>query len=422
MSSGSLFDPRFSLEQLGRAELAVLGREYLLAGHLQDRASMPQILARYGLEAMRDVAISEWMGASPIYTRRMQRALAFEGDDVATVFKGLQLDIGAPHQFMDFRFSLADDGTGEFWLDCCGALMDVEPMGEPFVVAMCHDIEDPTFDATAAATNPRARMRPIHRPPRDPPGREPHCRWRVFIDPDAEPIELTAHCRRVAESRAAAAEITRPADGEPGGRPDYSGPFDPDFQLEALAHGALVMALEEFCLQGHLLVRSLSLTLTERFGEDLARDVLRAQFTGVAPVAARRVAAAMGIEGGGVDAVARMLQLHPALYPRSYVGAAVDVERDRVRLSVRGGDALEEGDAHSWLALLGDGTVSLDPVVQAVDPRSRCERSEPRPGERLAWEVVVDPAAQPAPEPEEVGITRVSTGADFVFIRRRAVK
>ena len=48
----------------------------------------------------------------------------------------------------------------------CGALMDVEPMGDDFVVAMCHHIEDPTFDATACATNPRARMRPIHRPPR----------------------------------------------------------------------------------------------------------------------------------------------------------------------------------------------------------------------------------------------------------------
>jgi hypothetical protein len=31
--------------------------------------------------------------------------------------------------------------------------MDVEPMGEDYVRLMCHDIEDPTFDATAVATN-----------------------------------------------------------------------------------------------------------------------------------------------------------------------------------------------------------------------------------------------------------------------------
>ena len=57
-------------------------------------------MARFGPEAMAEVAIEEWMGASPIYTRRMQRALRIEGDDVPTIFKGIQFDIGAPHQFM----------------------------------------------------------------------------------------------------------------------------------------------------------------------------------------------------------------------------------------------------------------------------------------------------------------------------------
>ena len=46
---------------------------------------------------------------------------------------------------------------GEFWLAHCGALMDVEPMGSEFVHGMCHTIEDPTFDATAVATNARVR-------------------------------------------------------------------------------------------------------------------------------------------------------------------------------------------------------------------------------------------------------------------------
>ena len=92
-------------------------------------------------------------GASPVYTKRMQKALKFEGDDVITIFKGLQLDIGAPPQFMDFRYTVHDRWHGEFHLDHCGALLDLEPMGEDYVRGMCHDIEDPTFDATAVATN-----------------------------------------------------------------------------------------------------------------------------------------------------------------------------------------------------------------------------------------------------------------------------
>ena len=61
-------------------ELAELVRELLLAGHLIDRAGMPHVIALLGREPMSDVAIGEWMAASPIYTKRMQRLLGFEGE------------------------------------------------------------------------------------------------------------------------------------------------------------------------------------------------------------------------------------------------------------------------------------------------------------------------------------------------------
>ena len=105
-------------------------------------------------------------GVARLHAADAAGARGSSGDDVVTIFKGLQLDIGAPPQFMDFRYTVHDPWHGEFRLDHCGALMDVEPMGEEYVVSMCHDIEDPTFDATAVATNPRAQVRPIHRPPR----------------------------------------------------------------------------------------------------------------------------------------------------------------------------------------------------------------------------------------------------------------
>ena len=148
------FDPSVQLADFSRKALAPLGREYLLHGHLQDRVGIPLVLSRHTRQDMLDVAIEEWMAASPIYSLRTQRALAFGNGDVPTIFKNIPLDIGAPHQFMDFRYKVADANHGEFWLDHCGALMDVEPMGEDWVRGMCHTIEDPTFDATAAATNP----------------------------------------------------------------------------------------------------------------------------------------------------------------------------------------------------------------------------------------------------------------------------
>ena len=157
------------LEDLSRAELARLGREFMLYGHIYDRALMPQVGMRLGGgKQIEPLSIWEWKGASPNYTRRMKRLMKIEGDDVSAIVKALQLDVGFPHEYMDVRFELQPDGSAEFWLNHCGALMDVEKSGERAVVMMCHRIEDPTFDATAVATNPRARMRPIHRPPRTP--------------------------------------------------------------------------------------------------------------------------------------------------------------------------------------------------------------------------------------------------------------
>lgn len=53
-----------------------------------------------------------------------------------------------------------------FQLASCGALLDLEPMGEQAVKLMCHDIEDPTFDATAVATNPAPASAPFTAHPR----------------------------------------------------------------------------------------------------------------------------------------------------------------------------------------------------------------------------------------------------------------
>ena len=103
MSQGTLrssysgeFDANLELSDFSRQALAVLGREYLLLGHLVDRVGLPLVIQRFSEKDQTQFSIDEWMGASPLYSKRMQRALGFEGSDVGTVFKNLQLDIGAP--------------------------------------------------------------------------------------------------------------------------------------------------------------------------------------------------------------------------------------------------------------------------------------------------------------------------------------
>jgi hypothetical protein len=419
------FEPGFDLPRLSRRALAVLGREWLLHGHLQDRIGMPLVHEGRPREVMEDVAIVEWMGASPVYSRRTQRAFNFADGNVPTIMKNLQLDIGAPHQFMDFRCQVHDDNHGEFFLAHCGALMDVEPMGEDYVRGMCHTIEDPTFDATAVATNPRAQVRPIHRPPRVPVDQMPHCAWTVDIDPAFPPVEAHPNLALIEASVIAGITVNTPdSDAEPGGWSDYNRDFDPDFQLEDFSQRAQVVALQEIAVQSHLLFRSFLLTVAQRFGEDEAARINPMVFTGLAGLTAQRLRNALGITGDDAEAIAKVLQVHPVFFPRTYVNLTVEVvAADRVRFAILDSPVFTEADDYHWFAHLGGASDrALDAIVQSVNPQASVASTTPRSGERFAYEAVIDPNATPAREAPEIGIVKISTGAAVEFSPRRPVR
>lgn len=402
------------------AELADLARELFLAGHLIDRAGMPHLISRLGRDGMGEVAIGEWMAASPVYTQRMQRLLGFEGDTVATIFKGMQLDIGAPPEFMDFRYAVTDDVHGEFHLAHCGALMDVEPMGDEFVTTMCHDIEDPTFDATAAATNPRAQVRPIHRPPRRPADRAPHCAWSVVIDPDVEPLPFPAQAARLGTSAAAALPLATAPPSLPtdDGWPDYAHDLDADLVMEHFSSATLARICDEASLQGHLLSRAFLLEVLDRTSPEEALGLGARQCTGIAGLTAKRLAALLGAAPDLVG-VAAVLAVHPLFLPRSYVMLDLSTTAESMTISLGPSPSLAEADGLTWPAILvGVDDRALAAAVQGVAPLARVERVEPRGPARATWTVAIDPNGSPAPTPDEVVLTEFSTGADFQFRRR----
>ena len=405
--------------ELTHAELATLAREYFLAGHLIDRAGMPHAIGRFGRDGMTQIAIEEWMGASPIYTRRMQRLLGFERDDVAAIFQGMQLDIGAPPEFMDFRYEVSSDIAGEFRLAHCGALMDVEPMGEDYVVSMCHHIEDPTFDATAVATNARAQVRPVHRPPRSPVDRHPHCHWTVRIEPESEPVVLPnevtdpMHATLAATTDLAAGASGTAAEDAGWGRYET---LDPDLRMEDFSASTLTKILDEAALQGHLLAQSFGHAVARRSDATAARVLLVHQFIGVAGVVAGRLADAYELPPD-LGGIASVLRLHPAFEPAPYVRIEVDERSDSVHLCLLPCDAAVEPAPGGWIALLADGMA--DEAVTAI-ARGVCDRASASavpPGVRAlaAWEIRL--GDQPHPEHPDVTLTKFSTGATFQFRR-----
>ena len=396
---------------LTREQLTTLVPELLLIGQMIDRSGMAWCIQQFGREAMVQIAIDEWAGASPIYTKRMQRALKYEGVDVITIFKGLQLDIGAPPQFMDFRYTVHDRWHGEFQLDHCGALLDVEPMGEEYVRGMCHDIEDPTFDATALATNRKAQVRPIHRPPRTPADRHPHCAWTVIIDESYPEVGFIPALDIIGRTRAATAELDPIDESEPG-QSDYSGLLVSDFDFAAFSHSALVRIADEVCLQMHLLYLSFVLAVEKHAqgDADKTRMICTKQLIGLAGIAAERIHRSMDLPGG-VEGAVRVLELHPLFNPAVYVSASLEKDRVHLHRSPAHDDA-------AWPALVSPESVEpLQAIVAAVDPHLTVEVS----GTSDDWTAIVHETDTAAEEFSEVAVAKFSGGSTFVFQPRKSL-
>jgi len=397
---------------------------------VQSRVIMPIVATRFGPAAAADFAIDAWRGASPVFNARNRRLLRIEGDGMSAILKGLQFDVGAPHQYMDFRFELADETRGFFRLDYCGALdaLSVATNNDPAAIRrMCHDIEDPTFDATVMEVNPRARCRPVHRPPLAAGHTGPVCRWQVTITPETGVVEEHPLTHAVRETRAGRFAFSPAGPRGTGGMDDYAGPFVPDLQLEDLSQPALVTQCKEFALDLHLLVRAGHLAVRERWGAEAMAAVARDHLAGAAPVHGARIRRALGIRGDDMAPILKTLQVEPA-FPHEYVRVGCElVDERRGRFWLDDCDGLADERPRGWLEVLADpDPAGLDAVVAAVNPRARCRRLDPaalaargaRPA--LAWSIEIDEANAPLRESPWARAPRACSIAEFAF-RTRAV-
>jgi hypothetical protein len=395
------------LSHLSRARLAQLGREYMAAAQFNSRTGYAALRINHGDAAYKQVAIDNWMAASPIYTRRMQRAMGFSGQsDVATIFKGLQLECGLSHQYFNAHFEVSAADSGRFWLQSCGPLLETEPRGEEAVKVMCHDIEDPTFDATAIATNPRARMRPVHRPPRLSADQAPHCEWRVFIDADAEPLHEPEVTKQLQQSVLARLAIARPAeDAHAPGMAYYSGAVHEQLHLEQLSHAALVVVCKELALQNHLLIKGLAMVVERLCGRAAAQAVLEFQMIGSAWVMGERLSRWVGQDRGGIDAVIDVLSVHPLFQPMEYQAVAIRKADERSAiLELQPSPAQGDHQFLSWLSLLDMGfSDGLAALVQGVDRRARCQ---PIAAGAAQWKIEIAEDGEVAQEPLAVQIAK----------------
>jgi hypothetical protein len=245
----------------------------------------------------------------------------------------------------------------------------------------------------------------VHRPPRSPSDRHPHCAWTVTID-EARPVVRPLPPYFVIERTHAAHLVLDPIDPADDGASDYAGPLLSDVDFAAFSHSALVRIADEVCVQMQLLNLSFGHAVRQRTSSDEEADeIATKQLVGVAGIAAERLHRALG-----ADAL-RTLELHPLLNPAAYVDATVDGDTLTVRPSRASEDA-------AWITLCGPGRERpLQAVLRAVDPHLDVVVE----GSAERWTATVVRREQPAAEADEVAVTRFSTGASFAFEPRRSL-
>jgi hypothetical protein len=122
--------------------------------------------------------------------------------------------------------------------------------------------------------------------------------------------------------------------------------------------------------------------------------------------------------------VAKLLQLHPAFMPRTYVAPVIEILDDlTVRFALYDAPCFHERDDLSWPAsMTAEESPALDAIARAVNPRASSAPAPTQGREVRAWRITIDPAAAPAPLSPSVGLARISTGASVTFLPRRDLR
>lgn len=394
------FEPDWSLEQLSRAGLARLCREYQMLAMFHDRALLPLVLRLTGSQDdMVAVADGEWMGSSPIYSRRNLAQAGITGTTIETIFKSLQLDIGAPDHFLDFRFEVVSDTEGYFSTAFCGPHDHLSRLtrNDPTTVRlMCHDMEDRTFEATFSAIDPRARCEAVFRPPRPDDFTGHHCRWRLHIDEEAQSAPVANPSLAFMKTTAAARFRFDPTVArEPNGLEDYSGPMLDWFRLEEFSHPFLVRQAKEYALDNHLLMRAAYWTVDHRWGADVLAEIAPQHRAAFAPGLVRRLRDAFAIDGDNIEAVGKILQLDPVHVP-DYTSFRILSDGGELLVMLEDCPGLHD-DPRSPLGPLSSTpeTPGFEHMAQAVNPQARVIPELPPAGAVMAWRVVIDRSADP---------------------------
>lgn len=140
------------------------------------------IRERYGEDVARELDAELWRREAPLEVRRHREAMNIWGEDVESVLKFVQVDIGAGGIFPEFKCELKDKNHGVLTIKRCLGLEYYERHGETEMQKhACEVLDLEGFEQAAQLFNPKIKVRALKLPPRQS-REEIACQWEFKLE------------------------------------------------------------------------------------------------------------------------------------------------------------------------------------------------------------------------------------------------
>lgn len=173
------FDPSFSHDQLGKETLLKLlhaYNEYMLR---IDGFWYLTVMNKWGNDEAFDCDVRVWEKAQLWEMKKISSVLNIRGDDVATLFKYLQ--VSPWMHIYDYAMDLRGQNDGILTINHCPTLISLEKEGTGREKLICQDLEPKIMGIMAGYFNPRIQVVPLKVPPRNA-YRDCCCSWGFRLD------------------------------------------------------------------------------------------------------------------------------------------------------------------------------------------------------------------------------------------------
>jgi hypothetical protein len=174
------FRPNIKYQDFSKDALARLLTEYGRLGLALDGWWHTTVREKYGKDEAIKLEVATWERGIPYEQQRVMEALNIKGNDVATLFKELQMDPQYCLAIFDITWDLKNNNHGIFTVNRCRALEKFEKQGDMKTALEMCNLDINAFDKIAKFFNTNMKVNTLKLPTRKGPN-DIACRFECKI-------------------------------------------------------------------------------------------------------------------------------------------------------------------------------------------------------------------------------------------------